>query len=64
LIYSYAWVRAIVTIALLAQWGGQGHAAGKGHGFDSRKSQKNISPEFLSPIEMTKGKFLGYIFLW
>jgi hypothetical protein len=59
LIYSFAWVRAIVTIALLAQWGGKGHAAGKGHGFDSQKCQKNIPPEFLSPVEMTKGKFLG-----
>ena len=26
--------------------------------------KKNISPECLSPIEITKGKFLGYIFLW
>jgi hypothetical protein len=26
-----------------------------------KNAKTNISPEFLSPIEMTKGKFLGYI---
>jgi hypothetical protein len=46
LIYSYAWVRAIIAIALLAQWGGQGHAAGKGHGLDSQKCQKKFHPNF------------------
>ena len=36
----------------------------KAMGSIPKKCQKNISPEFLSPIEMTKGEILGYMFLW
>ena len=55
----YAWVRAIVTIALLAQWGGQGHAAGKGHGFDSQKCQKKYFTRIFIPYRNDQGEIFG-----
>jgi hypothetical protein len=58
-------VRAIVTIALLAQWGGQGHTAGRAMAMGSipKNVKKNTSPEFFTPYRNDKGKFLGYMFL-
>jgi hypothetical protein len=57
LIYSHAWVRAIATIALLAQWGGQGHAAGEGHGSDSPK--KIFHPNVYPLWKLPRGNFWG-----
>jgi hypothetical protein len=59
-IHVYIWVRAVVTIALLAQWGRQRHAVGYDKAMGSiPKNLKKYFTRIFIPYRNDQGKFFG-----